>query len=67
MADMNPDSRVYQSGPNDPAVVYTTPDSQQVHILHGGAGTPNGPYHGHTVYNVVQDRIEEVRPPGERI
>lgn len=67
MAETNPATRVYQSRPEDPAVVYTTPDSQQVHILYGGAQTPDGPYHGHTTYHIGQDRVEHVRAPGERI
>ena len=64
---MTDPNHIYQNAPGDPAVVYTTPDSQQVHILHGGAGTPDGPYHGHTVYDIVRDRAREVRGPGERI
>jgi len=61
-------NRIYQSGPDDGATVYTDPNSQQVHILHGGAGSNGGgPYHGHTVYHIPQDRLEEIRPPGERI
>jgi hypothetical protein len=58
MAEMNPDTRVYQAGG-----VYTTPDNQQVHILHGGQGAPDGPGHGHAIYNIPQDQVTYDRPP----
>ena len=58
MAEMNRDSRVYQD-----EGVYTTPDSQLVHVLYGGEGRPDGPGHGHLVYNINQDRTQYDRPP----
>jgi hypothetical protein len=61
MANFDPATRVYQA--NEPNVVYTTPDNQQVHILYGGQGAPDGPGHGHYIYNVVQDTQEFHRPP----
>jgi hypothetical protein len=61
MAEMNPDHRVYQA--QDPNIVYTTPDSQLVHILHGGQGAPDGPGHGHYIYNPVKDQVQQDRPP----
>lgn len=62
MAEMNPDTRVYQS--LSPNVVYTTPDNGQVHILYGGQGAPDGPGHGHYIYNPVKDQPGVHRPPG---
>ncbi len=61
MAEMNPDTRVYQA--TDPNIVYTTPDNGQVHILHGGQGAPDGPGHGHYIYNPNQDQVVQNRPP----
>jgi hypothetical protein len=58
---MNPDSRVYQA--NDPNIVYTTPDNGQVHILYGGQGAPDGPGHGHYIYNPNSDEVVRDRPP----
>ena len=66
MSETNPDHRVYQSLPGDPNVVYTTPDSGQVHILYGGEGVPDGPGHGHQTYLINQDRLQTPRLPGER-
>jgi hypothetical protein len=62
MAEMNPDHTVYQA--TDPNIVYSTPDSQLVHVLYGGQGAPDGPGHGHVIYNPVQDKIIHDRPPG---
>lgn len=53
-------SRDYQN--TDP-VVYTTPDSQEVHVLYGGQGTADGDDHGHLIYNIPQDRVRYDRPP----
>jgi hypothetical protein len=61
MTSFDPSTRIYQS--QDPNVVYSTPDNQQVHILYGGQGTPAGPGHGHYIYNPVQDRVVLDRPP----
>lgn len=61
MAEMNPDSTVYQA--QDPNIVYTTPDSQLVHILYGGQGVPDGPGHGHYIYNAAKDQVHLDRPP----
>ena len=61
MAEMDPAHRVYQA-----PGVYTTPDSQQVHILYGGSNPGNpqpGDGHGHLIYNIPQDRIIKDRPP----
>jgi hypothetical protein len=58
MTEMNSDTRVYQD-----AGVYTTPDSQLVHILYGGKGSPDGPGHGHYIYNINQDTIHHHRNP----
>lgn len=58
MAEFNPDTRVYQA-----PGVYTTPDSQQVHILYGGQGAPDGPGHGHYIYGIPGDRVIRDRPP----
>jgi hypothetical protein len=58
---MNPESQVYQA--HEPNIVYTTPDSQLVHILYGGQGAPDGPGHGHYIYNAAKDQVHKDRPP----
>lgn len=58
MAELDADTRVYQA-----PGVYTTPDNQQVHILHGGQGAPDGSGHGHYIYGIPGDRVIQDRPP----
>jgi hypothetical protein len=61
MAEMNPDTVVYQA--TDPNIVYTTPDNGQIHVLYGGQGKPDGPGHGHYIYNPIKDQVVCDRPP----
>jgi hypothetical protein len=54
---MDDPNKIYQA--TEPNIVYSTPASQEVHILHGGQGKPDGPGHLHTIYNPVKDTVRE--------